>query len=169
MEMTQTATNYAKAVYELGIPEPDLCEAEEIVRDNPELFEALCNPTIAKTAKHNIIDKIFPESVRSFLKVLCDRAAAEALPDIMKSYNAIIAKRDKAMDAELIYCDKPTDAQLEGIKSKLMKKYGKKSVNIKLTEDKALIGGFIIRCENEEINYSIRDRIGKLSQKLIRR
>lgn len=167
--MTQTAINYAKAVYELNIPEQDIYEAEELIRENSELFEVLCSPVIKKTAKHNIINKIFPESVRGFLTVLCDHGTARQLPEIMKCYKAVIAEKNKIMSAELIYVDMPTETQLDGIRKRLMQKYGKETVNIKMTEDKSLIGGFVIRCNDEEIDYSIKGRIGKLGQKLIRR
>lgn len=167
--MTQTAINYARAVYELTIPEQDIYEAEEIIRENSELFEVLCSPVITKTAKHNIINKIFPESVRSFLKVLCDHGAARQLPEIVDCYKALIAEKNKIMSAELVYVDMPTEAQLDEIRKRLMRQYDKETVNIKLTEDRSIIGGFIIRCNDEEIDYSIKDRIGKLSQKLIRR
>lgn len=167
--MTQTAINYARAVYELNIPEQDIYEAGELISENSELFEVLCSPVIAKTAKHNIIDKIFPGSVRSFLKVLCDHGAARQLPEIVDCYKALIAEKNKIMSAELVYVDMPTQAQLDEIRRRLMQKYDKETVNITLTEDRSIIGGFIIRCNDEEIDYSIKGRIGKLSQKLIRR
>lgn len=71
--------------------------------------------------------------------------------------------------AELIYVDAPTEAQLSGIRKKLISRYGAEDISIKLTEDKSIIGGFIIRCCDEEIDYSIKKRIDSLQQKLIRR
>lgn len=167
--MTQTAINYAKALFELGIPEPDMHEARSIIEDNAELYDVLCNPSVNKDAKHRIIEKIFPSTVRNFLKLLCDNQNAHQVIDIIDCYEKLVTDADGSMSAELIYCDAPSDSQLNGIKEKLAKKYGKSSLDLTLTEDKSLIGGFKIIAGDEEIDYSIKGRIEQLSQKLIRR
>lgn len=167
--MTQTAINYAKALFELNIPEPDLKETDVILRDNAELLEVLCNPAVKANAKHNIIDKIFPKSTVNYLKLLSDNGSVPLVFEIFEHYKALAAGAVGRMEAELIFCDEPSEEQLRGIREKLLKRYGKKEIDLKLTRDKSILGGFIIKVGGEEIDYSIRGRIEGLSQRLIRR
>ena len=60
----------------------------------------------------------------------------------------------------------PKKEQLDGMKNFLCKKYHTKDVQIKQIEDKSLIGGFCIRVEDEEIDYSLKGKINALQQKL---
>ena len=66
------ALRYAKVLSELGISEETVREAGSIFETSQELKAALVNPVITKETKHNIIDKVFPEEMRTFLKVACD-------------------------------------------------------------------------------------------------
>ncbi len=169
MEMSQTANNYARAIFELGISIDDLNTAKEIFEAAPELMEALCSPAVKAAAKHNIIDKLFPEALRNFLKLLTDYGSTALFYDIYEAYCELERNARGVLSAELIYSAPPTEQQLEGIKRRLMKIWGRQEVDLKLTRDESLIGGFIIKAGDEEIDYSVRGRLAGLSQKLIRR
>lgn len=168
-KMNQKAINYAKAIFELNIPESDLMETREILEENPELMEALYSPAVRAESKHNIIDKIFPKTVLNFLKVLTDNGSIKLLFDICEYYSVLKDESDNRMSAELIFCDPPNDKQIELIKEKLLKQYGKSEIDLTLTCDKSLIGGFIIKTADNEIDRSIKGRLTELSQKFIRR
>ena len=66
------ALRYAKVLNELGISKEAVLEAGNIFEKSQELKAALVNPVITKETKHNIIDKVFSEEMRTFLKVVCD-------------------------------------------------------------------------------------------------
>lgn len=167
--MTQKANNYARAIYELGINSADLGEVRDIFSENPELEEALRDPSVPDGAKHNIIDKIFPKATLNFLKLLSDNGGIGLIYEICDAYEALRAEADGVLKAELIYCTPPTEEQIEGIKRRIAKLWGKSKIDLKLTRDTDIIGGFIIRSGDEEIDHSIRGRLAGLSQKLIRR
>ena len=59
--MAGTFDNYARALWELHVPENRVSEAAELLKDNPVLWEALKNPVICLKEKERIIDRIFPE------------------------------------------------------------------------------------------------------------
>ena len=44
--MTETSINYAKALYELSVPEEAVLETEKIFRSTPQLKGALENPLV---------------------------------------------------------------------------------------------------------------------------
>ena len=45
--MTETSINYAKALYELSVPEEAVLETEKIFRSTPQLKGALENPLVS--------------------------------------------------------------------------------------------------------------------------
>ena len=55
--MTQTAINYAKVLYELGIDKTIIEETEEAFKKVPKLRTSLMSPIIPIQVKHSIIEK----------------------------------------------------------------------------------------------------------------
>ena len=49
--MTETSINYAKALYELSVPEEAVLETEKIFRSTPQLKGALENPLVSLKEK----------------------------------------------------------------------------------------------------------------------
>ena len=45
-------------------------------------------------------------------------------------------------------------------------KYGAKKANIKVSQDAALLGGFILRVGSDEYDWSMRGRLNRLEQRL---
>jgi F-type H+-transporting ATPase subunit delta len=167
--MTQTAINYAKVLYELGISKTMVEEAERIMSSVPELKGILTNPTVSKLKKHNIIEKVFPKEMHNFFKVLSDYQSIEETDDIFAAYKKYYNEKNGILEAKLSYVTAPGAEQLEGIRTFLMNKYHKKQVNLMLIEDSAILGGFIIQVDNNVTDWSIRGRFNQLQQKLVRR
>jgi len=167
--MTQTAINYAKVLYELGISKNMVEEAEKIMSSVPELKGILENPTVSKQKKHNIIEKVFPKEMHNFFKVLSDYQSIEETDDIFAAYKKYYNEKNGILEARLSYVTAPGTEQLEGIRTFLMNKYHKKKVDLMLTEDPTIVGGFIIQVENYVTDWSTRGRLNQLQQKLVRR
>ena len=51
--MTETSINYAKALYELSVPEEAVLETEKIFRSTPQLKGALENPLVSLKEKEH--------------------------------------------------------------------------------------------------------------------
>ena len=83
------ALRYAKVLSELGISEETVREAGSIFETSQELKAALVNPVITKETKHNIIDKVFPEEMRTFLKVVCDHEKMTIAEQIFAAYEEL--------------------------------------------------------------------------------
>ena len=147
--MAQSAIDYARSALELDSSALDFGEVEDLINANPELFDMLCDPSVTAETKHDAIDKVLQESVKDFLRLF-------------------IAETEKALRCELIYCTPPDDAQIEAIKAKLMRLYDKPEVDIKMIEDKSLIGGFLLRVGDIEYDYSLKSRRDGISRKLCR-
>ena len=133
--MTQSAINYAKAIFELGIPEESVSKAKNIIIENKDLLEALSSPTVKISNKHTVIDDIFDKEIRSFFKVLCDNESISIVSQIFEAYEELVLESKNIIKATITYVQRPDDKQLEQIKEIICKKYNKSGVLLELKED----------------------------------
>ena len=83
--MTETGINYARALYELSVPEEAVSETEKIFRGTPQLKCALENPLISLKEKEHVIDRVFPQEMRNFLKVTCKYQKINSIYEILEA------------------------------------------------------------------------------------
>ena len=126
--MTQTAKNYAQALYELHVDAESVKTAETILKEVPEVGESLTNPTIAFHVKEKIIDRIFPEGIRNFIKVVCRNQKSGLLLEMFEAYREIERKANEGLEAVLFYVTAPTVEQQEKMKTFLRRKFHVKEV-----------------------------------------
>ena len=143
--------------------------AKQLYLQSEELRKVLNSPIVTRAQKHRIIDKLFPQEMHSFLKKVCDYNEAEILPDIFSAYEIWRRESQGILVGTLYYMTEPTKAQLRNIEQGLCKKLGCQQLQLTLEEDHSLIGGFVIRIGDLEIDQSILGSVNGLKQKLTRR
>ena len=162
--MTQTAKNYAQALFELHVDAESVKTTEEILKTVPEVGRSLTNPTIP--IREQIIGRIFPDGTRNFIKVVCRNQKADMLEEIFQAYREIERKQSKTLEATLLYVTAPTKEQQEKIRQFLCQKFHVKEAVLSLTKDESLIGGFILRAGGREFDWSHKGRFQALSRVL---
>lgn len=165
--MTQIAYNYARVLYELSISPESIRMVIQQLEEIPELGEVLQSPVVAFSQKEKVIRRIFSEEIINFLCVLCKYRHMELLPEILQIYQKYENQQNHILDVELLYVASPSQEQLIGIKKFLVKKYGVTDAVFELKEKKDLMGGFVLKINDQEIDYSLKGRIHALQQKLI--
>ena len=146
---------YGQVLFELGIKKESLQKAQDMLHENEELLSALENPTITKKEKENVVEKLFPDDIKSFLKVVCDNDDIACFDEAVEYYDELKRKTDM-----------PKDEQLERIKQYLMKQYQADKVELTLKEEKDLIGGFVLKVGDHVYDNSLSGKMRKLQQKL---
>ena len=73
------------------------------------------------------------------------------------------------LKAELLYVTRPAEEQENKMKEFLRSQFSAREVELTLTEDKSLVGGFVLRAGDREYDWSLIGRYKKLKQKLTRR
>lgn len=164
--MTQTTINYAKVLFELGISEEAIKDADRIFGEVPELSAVLLNPVIPKEAKHTIIEQVFPGEIKNFLKIVCDYNKMGIVRDIFSTYFERRDEMEGIVTARLSYVVPPKQEQLLKMETFVRGRYHAKGVKWDMREDQDLIGGFILHVNGREHDYSIRGRLKRLEQKL---
>ena len=167
--MTATAVNYAKTLYELSVSTEAVQTTKEIFREVPGLAESLENPLVPFEAKSRVIDRVIPEEMKSFIKVVCKHHRIDLIEEIFEDYEELCRQHEKTIHAVMRYVTAPKDAQLDGIRAFLCREFGAQKAEIEMIEDKSLIGGFILQADGREFDWSMRGRYRMLQQKLTRR
>ena len=167
--MTVTAVNYAKTLYELSVSTEAVQTTKEIFREVPGLKASLANPLVPFESKSRIIDRVIPEDMKNFVKVVCKHHETGLLKEIFEDYEEICRRQKRILHAVIRYVTPPKAQQLEGIKAFLCREFQAESAEIEMIEDKSLIGGFILQADGREFDWSMRGRYRMLQQKLTRR
>lgn len=165
--MTERDMNYGRVLFELGVSKESIDRTKALVSESKELVDALSNPVVKKSEKEAVIDRLFDKEMGGFLKVLCENAYIDHLEEIFEAYEEIVLESKNMIRATLRYVTKPSDAQIEGFKQMICKKYNKVDVLLQLKEDQSLIGGFVLKVEDTEYDKSIKGRIFDLQKTLL--
>ncbi len=176
MNESLVSSRYTKALFNLGIEKQILdalkADIEYIytVYRSSEPFKALLqNPVLKPGQKINIIREAFQslnEVTLSFIDSLIHNRREELLPFIAVSF---IDKYNRYKGIETVTITTSTilsEENLNKIKSLLAEKI-KKEIVIQQQEDPSLIGGFILRIDDKQIDASIRSRLNKIRQNLL--
>lgn len=164
--MTKSALEYAKLLAGLRVSAEAIRETKNLLELVPQLRIDLENPVLDIEKKHVEIEETFPATIRNFLKVICDNQDFSMLEDVFAAYEQLDTTELEDIKADLRYVVPPTEDQLEKIKAFLAKKHKNAKLEIQMTQDESLLGGFVIRVGNQEYDWSMKSRLEKLGQKL---
>ena len=173
------ATGYAQALFEVAEKrggaddiEKDLEGIKDLLRSNREFRDILYHPSIIKTDKKNLIDKIIAPQcsskwVRNLIYILVDRRREKMLdylPDVFKG----VAKRIKGVVSVKVQTAIPlTEDRLANLQESL-KKLTKKKVELETEVNNEIIGGMVIRIENKIIDGSVINHLKNLKKNLLK-
>lgn len=160
------STRYAKVLYELNIPKEAIQKTKDIFTEVPQLHDVFVNPTIRMEQKQKVIDQVFPEEIRNFLKVACRYQRMDLIEDIFAAYDRYCDEQEHILKAVLTCVEPPSEVQLKEMKAFLCKKYDAVRADIEIRTDQTLLGGFVLHAGSDEYDWSLRGRLNRLEQKL---
>ena len=169
---------YASALLDLGLEDGkadlymnELFRIKKTIQENPELEEILRHPGMTKQNKEELLEQIFAgeldPTVERYLKVLCQHRKAGELPGIADAYEALY---DKAKNIERVSVASAV-ALDENQKQKLIKKLENQlqhQVRAEFTVDPSLIAGLTIRTENTTMDSSVRGKLDRMKDQLMK-
>lgn len=165
--MTNKAYDYAQGMHDLHVSRDLIQQVNGILEAVPQVRVDFENPSVPVDKKHMIIDRIFPESVRNSLKILCDNNDFALWNDICEAYESITSTPEKRWStAQLLYVTPPDEEQLDKIRKFLAREYNNEDITIETKEDKSLKSGFILRVGSKEYDWSEQGRINQLKDKI---
>ncbi|MBR5116836.1 MAG: ATP synthase F1 subunit delta, partial [Lachnospiraceae bacterium] len=152
-----------------GIPKSLMQQTTEILEAVPEIRLEFENPAVSIEKKHKVIEKVFPKPARNSLKLLCDNGDFALYDDVLDAYDELMEKPSKTVTkAFLTYVDKPSDEQIERIRSFVEKETNSENIEIVLRKDDSLGSGFVLKIGAKEYDWSESGRLDQLKENLIR-
>lgn len=165
--MTQTANNYGRILYHIGVTKEVAKETQKIFFLTPELQKALESPVVPKKEKNCVIERIFPKEVQNFLKVLCEHERLNLLEEVFKAYETEYEKKHHILHGYLRCAAPLTKEQRIELEEYLKKKYKAEKIALEEKEEKDLMGGFVLRVNDIEEDWSLKGRLNRLEQRLV--
>jgi F-type H+-transporting ATPase subunit delta len=140
------------------------------VEETPELREVLRNPQLEPAAKARILsdlagdeDKLFA----NFLQLVAEKGRAGEIEQIAAEFERLLAREERRLNVELVTARELTDAEADEIIGQIEQAAGRK-VEATRSVDPALIGGFVLQAGSYRADASVRGRLERLRQELVR-
>jgi F-type H+-transporting ATPase subunit delta len=177
MKVTKSAARYAKALLELAIEnkkiDQTLADMQALIRANAETRDFqlfLENPIINSEKKNSILNEIFDQFdalTTSFVALIVKNKREGALVQIAESFQLQV-KEFLGIVPVTIISAQSLDASTRGtILSKLEKSIqGKIELDEKI--DASLIGGFIVKMGDTQVDASVSNKLRNLKTSLTR-
>jgi F-type H+-transporting ATPase subunit delta len=130
----------------------------------------LRNPQLESSAKAAILADIVGEEeplFRNFLLVVAEKGRAGELEAIAVEFERLIAREERRLTVELTTARELTDAEAGEIVTQIEQAAGRK-VEASRSVDPDLIGGIVIQVGSHLADASVRGRLERLRQELVR-
>jgi F-type H+-transporting ATPase subunit delta len=159
-------SRYAKAVYEIAEEQnkvdslyKELNLVMEVYEKDEDFKIYIDHPLIKKAEKKKFISTLFTDKFEKdtieLLEYLIDKGRLSYIKSIVVEYLKIFYAKNSIVEAEATFAATPGEKQVAKLIEKLEKRTSKK---VKLTTrvDKAILGGVVIRIEDEIIDASVK-------------
>lgn len=177
MKGTRAASRYAKALLELAIENNqvdnvlnDMKYVVAVATESREFQLLVQSPVINSDKKNAIFNELFgqfQQISRSFIELITKKGREVMLADIAASFEDQVNQYKGITPLTIISAVRLSEDVKKGILSKVQ---GLTSGTFEITEkiDPTLIGGFIVRADDKQIDLSVASQLDNLKQRLTR-
>jgi F-type H+-transporting ATPase subunit delta len=137
----------------------------------PELRRVLRNPELDPATKAGIVEELLGEAdqlVQNFLRLVAEKGRIGEIDDIVREFDRLLAAEERLLEVELTTAYKLSDDEANSILQQIEQASGRK-VDASRKVDPNLIGGFVLQAGSMRVDASVRGRIDRLRNDLVRR
>lgn len=175
MSLKRVTSRYAKSLIELAQERKVLDAVEKDMKlflttcsANRDLRLALQNPILLHSKKSTILERIFGDKINeltlSFFKIITRKGRENILFEIAEEFELQALAKKGILKAKLTTATDLPQKQKDSIIQILSKSVGQK-VQLEEKIDAELIGGFIIKIEDQQIDSSIKADLIRMKKK----
>jgi F-type H+-transporting ATPase subunit delta len=168
-ELATIARPYAEALYKSSKNDLDgtskWLDALATVAGNPQLLQFAGNPKVSEQQVFDVVADVarmpLPDAGKNFLRAVIDNGRLAALPEVARQFRAMRNAQSGSSDA-IVYSAFPiAEFDLGRVSTALEKRFGRK-LNLKVQEDKSLIGGIRVVVGDEVLDTSVKARLEQM-------
>lgn len=174
MSIFTVASRYAKSLLELVQEQGNLdsvkADVEQIIavlKSNTEVQAVLKNPIISGDKKRGILLALFENKVSplivSFFTILVNKGRGEILVDILQEFIREYNVVKGIVNATVVSASALSQENLKNLEAKISSEIGAQ-VLLKNKVDASVIGGFVLRVGDKQIDASIAGKLQKLDK-----
>jgi F-type H+-transporting ATPase subunit delta len=174
------SSRYARALYAYALDNNE----EEKVYDEmkylshgfltvPELRKTLQNPILSFETKEKVLETATGSNttkcVKHFFEFIFSREKQDLLLFIATAYLSVYRKAKNVLYVDLISAVEPERDFVERIKTHILKEYNSNVVvEMSITLDPAIIGGFILNVDGKQLDLSVKGELKKIRESILK-
>jgi len=173
---SRVTSRYAKSVLELAeetkVLDPvkdDMAGIVNLCESNVDVVLFLNSPIIAHETKEKILSTIFSGKVNEltskFITLLTKKGREGALFEIAKNFLELYNIK-KGVQKATVYTAVKLDSKLKASFEDLVAKSMNKKVDLKEEVKEDLLGGFVLRIEDQQIDSSVKSKLQDIKKSL---
>jgi F-type H+-transporting ATPase subunit delta len=168
---------YAEALFQAAKAAGRLAQAHEALADfaaaverTPELRSVLRNPQLESSVKASILADLAGDDeplVKNFLLLTAEKGRAGEIEEIAREFERLMAREERRLTVELTTARELTEDEVQAIVAQIEKAAGRK-VEATRSVDPELVGGIVLQAGSYRVDASVRGRLERLRQELVR-
>jgi F-type H+-transporting ATPase subunit delta len=168
---------YAEAIFGAAKDAGKLAEVHEALSDfaaavagSPELRAVLRNPQLESSAKAAILADLAGGEeplFTNFLQVTAEKGRAAELEEIAKEFERLMAREERRLTVELTTARELSGDEEKAILKQIEDAAGRK-VEATTKVDPGLVGGIVLQAGSLRVDASVRGRLERLRQELVK-
>jgi len=171
-DLTTAARPYARAVFEMANEAGGLAKWSNslgfmgAVASNEKVKALLASPKMAKQAGADAFLKLcdgkLDDKAQNLVRMLAENDRLSLLPEMSVIFETLKDEAEGSVEALVTTAKKLTKAEEDAVSKALKKRLGR-DVKLKVSVDKALLGGAIIKAGDLVIDGSLLGRLSKMT------
>jgi F-type H+-transporting ATPase subunit delta len=145
----------------------DLSTVNDVILSSNDFRQTMNNPSVSLKTKYEIIDEIFKkelnEKVLNFIKILIDKNRFNDFEQIVQAYSNEINEINNVKLVQVVSAVELSDNQKQNTIEKLKARLNK-DIKVNWILDKKIIGGLVVKIDDDVIDMSLKNKLDKLSK-----
>ncbi len=164
--MVHNISEYVDALLGSNASASDIEQAKTIFDSTDEVRRILDSPSVSGEEKDRAIDELFPQSVRSAIRLLAQNNQSGSFASVADEYKIRLDRQNNIATAYITCVTEPNDEQMKGLEEFVCRETGASSAHIELNKDPSIIGGFIINVGDKQYDRSLKTKLAGIRERV---
>ena len=141
------------------------------LEESPELQAVLRNPQLESSAKAAILADLAGDEeplFKNFLLLVTEKGRAGQLQEMAGEFERLMAREERRLSVELTTARELTDDEAKTIVAQIEDAAGGRTVEATRSVDPEILGGIVVQAGSYRVDASVRGRLERLRQTLVR-
>ena len=140
-----------------------------VFRETPDFLKLLTTPSIAFEDKQNVLKRVFEGRIQpfllNFLMLITEKGRVGLIFEMREAYKEQYYFENNIAEVCAVTAVPMSDALREKLKNKMQAVTGRQVV-LETSVDPEIIGGIVVKVNNEQFDTSLRTRISEIAARL---